>query len=234
MRDAILQSFYALRENFLEELDLEEPSHPLAHLRRAAPEVARRHRPSPRPTKAAGHPPGRRTGPAAGRRGASSPSLPRRAAGAGACNRRASGGAERSRLTVLAKPGGYGTSAQLLQRTKTQMHIRNIAIIAHVDHGKTTLVDELLKQSGSFRENQKVAVRAMDSNDLERERGITILAKCTSVVWKGLASTSSTHPATPTSGARSSASSIWSTASSSSSTPRKARCRRRSSSSPRR
>jgi GTP-binding protein len=71
-----------------------------------------------------------------------------------------------------------------LQRTKPLMKLRNIAIIAHVDHGKTTLVDELLKQSGSFRENQKVAERAMDSNDLERERGITILAKCTSVVWK--------------------------------------------------
>ena len=64
------------------------------------------------------------------------------------------------------------------------MKLRNIAIIAHVDHGKTTLVDELLKQSGSFREGQRVAERAMDSNDLERERGITILAKCTSVVWK--------------------------------------------------
>jgi GTP-binding protein len=64
------------------------------------------------------------------------------------------------------------------------MKLRNIAIIAHVDHGKTTLVDELLKQSGAFRENQKVAERAMDSNDLERERGITILAKCTSVMWK--------------------------------------------------
>ncbi len=64
------------------------------------------------------------------------------------------------------------------------MKLRNIAIIAHVDHGKTTLVDELLKQSGSFRDNQKVAERAMDSNDLERERGITILAKCTSVMWK--------------------------------------------------
>jgi GTP-binding protein len=64
------------------------------------------------------------------------------------------------------------------------MQLRNIAIIAHVDHGKTTLVDELLKQSGAFRENQRVDERAMDSNDLEKERGITILAKCTSVVWK--------------------------------------------------
>lgn len=62
--------------------------------------------------------------------------------------------------------------------------IRNIAIIAHVDHGKTTLVDNMLKQSGTFRVNQAVAERAMDSNDLERERGITILAKCTSLVWK--------------------------------------------------
>ena len=64
------------------------------------------------------------------------------------------------------------------------MNLRNIAIIAHVDHGKTTLVDELLKQSGTFRENQAVEERAMDSNDLERERGITILAKCTSIDYK--------------------------------------------------
>ena len=64
------------------------------------------------------------------------------------------------------------------------MDLRNIAIIAHVDHGKTTLVDELLKQSGTYRENQATTERAMDSNDLERERGITILAKATSVVWK--------------------------------------------------
>ena len=63
--------------------------------------------------------------------------------------------------------------------------IRNIAIIAHVDHGKTTLVDFMLRQSGTFRENEKVAERVMDSNDLERERGITILAKNCAVEWKG-------------------------------------------------
>ena len=65
------------------------------------------------------------------------------------------------------------------------MEFHNFAIIAHVDHGKTTLVDQLLRQSGTFRENQQVMERAMDSNELERERGITILAKCTSVDWKG-------------------------------------------------
>ncbi len=65
------------------------------------------------------------------------------------------------------------------------MTLHNIAIIAHVDHGKTTLVDQLLKQSGAFRANQNVAERVMDSNDLERERGITILAKCTSIEWRG-------------------------------------------------
>jgi GTP-binding protein len=64
-------------------------------------------------------------------------------------------------------------------------NLRNIAIIAHVDHGKTTLVDQLFRQSGTFRDNQRVEERAMDSNDLEKERGITILAKCTSVEWHG-------------------------------------------------
>ena len=71
-----------------------------------------------------------------------------------------------------------------LQRN-SKMSMRNIAIIAHVDHGKTTLVDGLLRQSGTFRDNQKVAECVMDSNDLERERGITILSKCTSVNWNG-------------------------------------------------
>jgi len=66
------------------------------------------------------------------------------------------------------------------------MQLRNVAIIAHVDHGKTTLVDRLLQQSGTFRTNEKVTERAMDSNDLERERGITILAKATSVLWKDI------------------------------------------------
>src|SRR5687767_630465 len=65
------------------------------------------------------------------------------------------------------------------------MKLRNVAIIAHVDHGKTTLVDQLFRQSGTFRDNQRVEERAMDSTDLEKERGITILAKCTSVDWHG-------------------------------------------------
>jgi GTP-binding protein len=72
------------------------------------------------------------------------------------------------------------------------MHLRNVAIIAHVDHGKTTLVDALLRQSGAFRANQEVVERVMDSNDLERERGITILAKNTSVHFGRPRSTSST------------------------------------------
>src|SRR3979411_1618181 len=64
------------------------------------------------------------------------------------------------------------------------MNLRNVAITAHVAHGKTTLVDRLLQQSGTYRDNQRVVERAMDSNDLERERGITILAKAASVQWK--------------------------------------------------
>ncbi|TLN23056.1 GTP-binding protein, partial [bacterium] len=67
-----------------------------------------------------------------------------------------------------------------------RQEFRTIAIIAHVDHGKTTLVDAMLWQSGTFRENEKVDERVMDSNDLERERGITILAKNTSVFYKGV------------------------------------------------
>src|SRR6476659_6213705 len=74
------------------------------------------------------------------------------------------------------------TSAARISREKS-MNLRNVAIIAHVDHGKTTLVDQLFRQSGTFRDNQRVEERAMDSNDLEKERGITILAKCTSVDW---------------------------------------------------
>src|SRR5215216_2969663 len=68
---------------------------------------------------------------------------------------------------------------------RRSMDIRNIAIIAHVDHGKTTIVDKMLRQAGAFRENQVVQERVMDSNPLERERGITILAKNTSVRWRG-------------------------------------------------
>lgn len=80
--------------------------------------------------------------------------------------------------------------------------VRNIAIIAHVDHGKTTLVDELLKQSGVFRANQEVAERVMDSNAIERERGITILSKNTAVFYKDTKSTSSTPRAMQISAAR--------------------------------
>lgn len=76
------------------------------------------------------------------------------------------------------------TERRYFTMKKQREDIRNIAIIAHVDHGKTTLVDELLKQSGVFRANQEVAERVMDSNDIERERGITILAKNTAVYYK--------------------------------------------------
>ena len=87
----------------------------------------------------------------------------------------------------------------------TRDDLRNIAIIAHVDHGKTTLVDTMLWQTGAFRKGQDVAERVMDSMDLEREKGITILAKNTAVTRGTSSSTSSTPPGTPTSAARSSA-----------------------------
>ena len=81
-------------------------------------------------------------------------------------------------------------------------NLRNIAIIAHVDHGKTTLVDQLLRQSGIFRSNEVVNERVMDSNDLERERGITILSKNTSVMYGDTKSILSTRPDMPISAAR--------------------------------
>ena len=91
-----------------------------------------------------------------------------------------------------------------------QEGLRNVAIIAHVDHGKTTLVDRLLWSSHVFRENQEVQERVLDSNDQERERGITILSKNISIHVQGRArSTSSTRLATPTSAARWSACSTW-------------------------
>ena len=103
------------------------------------------------------------------------------------------------------------------------MELRNIAIIAHVDHGKTTLVDEMLKQSGVYRENQEVVDRVMDSGDLERERGITILAKNTAVTYKGVKINIVDTPGHADFGACSK----WSTALSCSWTPPKAPCRRR-------
>ena len=92
---------------------------------------------------------------------------------------------------------------------KTRPDIRNVAIIAHVDHGKTTLVDAMLKQSGVFREGQTVQTRVMDSNPLERERGITILAKNTAVRHGDVKFNIVDTPATPTLAARSSACCRW-------------------------
>jgi predicted membrane GTPase involved in stress response len=107
--------------------------------------------------------------------------------------------------------------------------IRNIAIIAHVDHGKTTMVDCLLRSAGTFRANQQVAERVMDSNDLERERGITILSKNCAVEYEGTHINIIDTRGMLTSAVKLNASSPWSTACCSSSTPLKARCRRRAS-----
>ncbi len=84
------------------------------------------------------------------------------------------------------RPSLRNGSADAISHQAMTLSIRNLAIIAHVDHGKTTLVDQLLRQSGTFRANQQVQERALDSNELERERGITILSKCTSVAWEGV------------------------------------------------
>ena len=111
---------------------------------------------------------------------------------------------------------------------------RNVAIIAHVDHGKTTLVDAMLHQSGAFRANERVAERAMDSNELERERGITILAKNTAVRYNDLLINIVDTPGTQISAAKWSARCRWSTASFCWLTRPKAHFRRRASCSARR
>src|SRR5690606_35006560 len=89
---------------------------------------------------------------------------------------------------IYAPFSGAGRPRDRAQSARvSQMNLRNVAIIAHVDHGKTTMVDQLLAQSGVFRANEQTSDRSMDSGDQERERGITILAKCTSVMWNGQA-----------------------------------------------
>ena len=114
---------------------------------------------------------------------------------------------------------------------QTRADLRNVAIVAHVDHGKTTLVDKMLWQSGAFRANQDVNERVMDSMDLEREKGITILAKNTAVKYHGPRRRRDDQHrrharATPTSAARSSGRCRWSTACCCSSTRPRARCPR--------
>ena len=105
------------------------------------------------------------------------------------CSNRTGRAAQSARPALLPcalhyrKPLPAVTESFQMSASSAAPSLRNIAIIAHVDHGKTTLVDQLFRQSGTFRDNQRVEERAMDSNDLEKERGITILAKCTSVEW---------------------------------------------------
>jgi len=104
--------------------------------------------------------------------------------------------------------------------------VRNIAIIAHVDHGKTTLVDKLLVQAGSFSAHQHITERMMDSNELEKERGITILAKNLAVDYAGIHINIVDTPGTPTSVAKSNVCCRWWTGSCCWSTPLRDRCRR--------
>ena len=105
-------------------------------------------------------------------------------------------------------------------------HLRNVAIIAHVDHGKTTLVDAMLRQTGAFRANQELADRVMDSMDLEREKGITILAKNTAVRYGDVKINIVDTPGHADFGGEVERASRWSTACCCSSTPPRARCRR--------
>ncbi len=119
--------------------------------------------------------------------------------------------------------------------TSVRSDVRNIAIIAHVDHGKTTLVDGFLRQAGTFRAGEVVAECAMDSNDLERERGITILAKFTAITWKGTRINIVDTPGHADFGGEvERVLEAWSTRCCCWSTPSKARCRRPGSSPARR
>ena len=138
-----------------------------------------------------------------------------------------------SAIAARQRPRRYTGEMPTAQKTSSTIANplrRNVAIIAHVDHGKTTLVDALLHQSGTFRANERVAERAMDNTDLERERGITILAKNTAVHYQRRPDQHRRHArATPTSAARSSGRCRWWTASCCSWTRPKGRCRRRAS-----
>ena len=135
------------------------------------------------------------------------------------------GSARQPRRAMSVRSKAIAEPEAAAQQLAERDDVRNIAIIAHVDHGKTTLVDAMLAQSKVFRENEKVETRVMDSNDLERERGITILQEHRGDL-QGHQDQHHRHPGARTSAARLSACSTWSTASSSSSTPSRARCPR--------